>query len=186
MMEKFFYPNHPVRCIITGHSKVGNSIFLTNSILNIFNENDGIYIYSPPLHQDLYQKLFKCFTNYIPLHIITNILNEEDTYKVIDEMINNKVFEKTGTEIETIDSKEELGYPQDYENNSIVILNDLIEKQIINDKILAMFKRGRHDKLSVFIISQDYYELPKRTIRANGNIYHIFKPNIFRDVQNLY
>ena len=35
-------------------------------------------------------------------------------------------------------------------------------------------------------MSQDYYELPKRTIRANGNIYHIFEPNILRDIQNLY
>ena len=36
------------------------------------------------------------------------------------------------------------------------------------------------------IISQDCYELPKRNIRANGNIYHIFKPNIFRDLQKPY
>ena len=49
-----------------------------------------------------------------------------------------------------------------------------------------MFKRGRHNNLSIFIISQDFYELPKRTIRANGNIYLIIKPNNFRDVQNLY
>ena len=49
-----------------------------------------------------------------------------------------------------------------------------------------MFKRGRHNNLSIFIISQDYYELPKRTYRANGNICHIFKPNNFRDVQNLH
>ena len=49
-----------------------------------------------------------------------------------------------------------------------------------------MFKRSRHNHLSIFIISQDYYELSKKTIRCNGNIYHIFKPNNFRDVQNLY
>ena len=49
-----------------------------------------------------------------------------------------------------------------------------------------MFERSRHKNLSVFIISQDCYELPKRTIRANGNIYHIFKPNNFRDAQNLH
>ena len=48
-----------------------------------------------------------------------------------------------------------------------------------------MFKRSRHNNMSIFLISQDYYELPKRTIRANGIIY-IFKPNDFRDVQNLY
>ena len=33
---------------------------------------------------------------------------------------------------------------------------------------------------------QDYYDLSKKTIRCNGNIYHIFKPNNSRDVQNLY
>ena len=49
-----------------------------------------------------------------------------------------------------------------------------------------MFKRGRHNSLSIFIISQDYNELPKRTVRANGNIYHIFKPNNFLDVRNIY
>ena len=55
-----------------------------------------------------------------------------------------------------------------------------------NPRVLAVFKRSRHNNLSIFIISQDYYELPKGTIRAKGNIYHVFKPNIFRDVQNPY
>ena len=52
--------------------------------------------------------------------------------------------------------------------------------------VQAMFKRPRHNNLSIFIISQDYYELPKKTIRANGNIYHLFKPSIFLDVRNIY
>ena len=185
-MEKYLYPNHPVRCIITGPSECGKSVFLTNLILNIINEYDKIYIYSPSLHQDLYQKLIKCFSNYIPIHIIPNILNEEDIDIVIEEVVNNKDFEKSITEIETFDNIEDLNFPQEDENNSIIILDDLNEKEINNEKIQAMFKRGRHNNLSIFIISQDYYELPKRTIRANGNIYHIFKPNNFRDIQNLY
>ena len=53
-------------------------------------------------------------------------------------------------------------------------------------RVQAMFKRSRHNNLSIFIISQDYYKLSKKTIRCNGNIYHIFKPNNFRDVINLY
>ena len=57
----------------------------------------------------------------------------------------------------------------------------------MNDpRVQAAFKRSRHNNLSIFKISQDYYDLPKGRIRANGNIYHIFKPNIYRDVQNLY
>ena len=49
-----------------------------------------------------------------------------------------------------------------------------------------MFKRSRNNNISIPLISQDYYELPKKTIRTNENIYHIFKPNKFKDVQNLY
>ena len=57
----------------------------------------------------------------------------------------------------------------------------------MNDSpVQTMFKRSRHNNLSIFIISQDYYYLPKRTIRANGKIYHIFKPNRFLDVCNIY
>ena len=57
----------------------------------------------------------------------------------------------------------------------------------MNDpRVQAVFKRSRHNNLSIFIISQDYYELPKKPIRTNGNIYHIFKPNKFLDVRNIY
>ena len=98
MIEKFLYPNHPVRCIITGPSECGKSIFLTNLILNIINEYDNIYIYSPSLHQDSYQKLIKCFSNYIPIHMIPTILNEEGKDLVIDEIVNNEDFGKSDTE----------------------------------------------------------------------------------------
>ena len=65
-------------------------------------------------------------------------------------------------------------------------MDDLNEKELNDPRAQAIFKRSRHNNLSIFIISQDYYELPKRTIRANGKIYYIFKTNNFRDVQNLY
>ena len=186
MMDKILYPKHPVQCIITSPSCSGKSVFLTNLILNFFNEYNKIYIYSASLHQDLFQKLIKGFNNHIPIHIIPNILNEEDIDVVIEEIVIDKDFQKSDIEIETFDNFEELRFPQEYENNSIIILEDLNEKEINNDKIQAMFKRVRHNNLSIFIISQDYSELPKQTIRANGKIYHIFKPNNFRDVQSLY
>ena len=149
-MEKLLYPNHPVRCIITGPSECGKSLFLTNLISNIFNEYDKLYIYSPSLHQDLYQKLIRCFSNYIPIHIIPNISNEEDINIVIDEIVNNEDSKKSNTETETFDKIEELRYPQEYENISIIILYDLNQKGINKDKIQAMSKRGRHNNLSIF------------------------------------
>ena len=186
--EKILYPNHPVQCFKTGPSESGKSVFITNLILNIFNEYDKIYICSPSLHQDLYQKLIKCFRKYIPINIIPNILNEEDIDVVIEELVKNQDFQKSDTETKTYESIEELKYPQEYNSDqSIVItLDDLNQKQIEDPRDQAMFKRSRHNNKSLFIISQDYYELSRRTKRCNGNFYHIFKPNKFRDVQNLY
>ena len=186
MLDRFLYPSHPVRCIITGPSECGESVFLTNLILNIINEYDKIYIYSPSLHEDLYQKFIKCFSNYRPIHIIPHILNGEHIDIVNEEIVENKDFEKSDTELETYESIEESKFPQEYEDGGIIILDDLNEKEMNDARVQAMFKRSRQNNLSFFIISQDYYEEPKRTIRANGNVYHIFKPNKFRDVQNLY
>ena len=57
----------------------------------------------------------------------------------------------------------------------------------MNDpRVQATFKRSRHNDLTIFLISQDYYELPKKTIRARENVYHIFKPNNFLDFRNFY
>ena len=70
---------------------------------------------------------------------------------MIEEVINNKDFQKSDTEIETFDNIEELRYPQQDENNSIIILDDLNEKEMDDPRVQAMFKRSRHNNLSIFI-----------------------------------
>ena len=128
-IDKILHPIVPVRCIITGRSECGKSVFLTNLNLKIISEYNKIYIYSPSLHQDLYQKIIKGFSNYIPIHIIPNFLSEEDIDIVIDEIVNNKGFEKSNTEIETFESIEELKLPQEYDAGGFIILDDLNEKK---------------------------------------------------------
>ena len=113
-------------------------------------------------------------------------MNEEDVEIVIEQIVNNKHFQKSDCEIETYESIEELKFPQGYEDGGIIILDDLNEKEMNDPRVQAMFKRSRQNNLSIFIFSQDYYEIPKRTIRANGNIYHKFEPNIVRDVVIIY
>ena len=88
-----------------------------------------IYIYSPSLHQELNQKLNKSSTNYIPINIIPDILNEEDIDIVIEEIVKNKDFQKRDTEKETYESIEELKFPQEYEDGGIITLDDLNGKK---------------------------------------------------------
>ena len=94
ILEKSFHPTDPVRCILTSPSESGKSVFLTILIFNIINYYDKIYIYSSSLHQDLYQKLFKFFSKYKSLHIISNILNGKDIDLLIEEVIMGENFEK--------------------------------------------------------------------------------------------
>ena len=113
------------------------------------------------------------------------IRNEEVIDKVIEEVVK-KYYKKTDTEIELFESLEELKFPQEFEDGGNIILDDLNKKGMKDPRVQARFKRDRHNNLFIFIVCQDYYELPKRTIRANQNIHHIFKPNNFREVQNLH
>ena len=77
----------------------------------------------------MYRKLTKYFSNYIPFHIIQNILNEEDIDLSLDEIVNNKDFQTTDTEIGTYESIEELKNPQENENGGIKILDHLNETE---------------------------------------------------------
>ena len=113
-------------------------------------------------------------------------MKEEDIDVVFGEIVNNNDLEKSDTEIETYESVEELKYPQEYDDGANFILDDLNEKEMNDPRVQAMLQRSRHNDLSIFIISQEYYELPKKTIRAKGKIYHIFKPNKFLDIRHIY
>ena len=155
-MEKYFHPSQPLRSIICGSSSSGKSIFLTNLFLNVINDYNKIYIYSPSLHQDLYQKFLEGFNTYLPIHIIPKSLNEEDSDLVIDEIVTNKDFEKSHTEIETFDNIQELKYPQEYDDGGINILDNINKKEMKDPRVQAMFRRSRHNNPSIFLISQDF------------------------------
>ena len=76
IMENFVYTFLPARVVISGPSCCGKKVFLTNPNINLISDYDKICIYSPSLHQDLYQKLIKCFNNYTPNRKIPNLINE--------------------------------------------------------------------------------------------------------------
>ena len=76
-MEKYLYPEKPVRCIISGKSASGKSTLLFKILLNIINEFDKILIFSPTIHQPTYKTIIKCFNNFLPLNVIQNNLKEQ-------------------------------------------------------------------------------------------------------------
>ena len=120
--------------------------------------------------------------------MIPIILNENDLDLAVDEIVDKEFFKKSETEIETYETIAGLKYRKDYDSDQprVIISDDLKEKRINDSRVQAMFERSRLFNISVFFINQDYYELPKRTIRANGNVFLLFKLINFRVVQSLY
>ena len=100
-MDIFSYSTHPARGILTRLFEFRKSVSLTK-LISIANDDSGkLYIFSPSLHQDLYQKIIKCFINSIPIKLIQNIIKEEDLDLLIEGTVNHKNFGKSETEIET-------------------------------------------------------------------------------------
>ena len=80
-------------------------------------------------------------TNCKPINIIPNILTEEDIDSVIDQIYNDKHFERSGTELDTYESIEEIKYPQEYEDGGIIILDDINGKK----RMILEYMQGLKD-----------------------------------------
>ena len=177
-----------MRCIISGKSASGKSTLLFKILFNIINEFDKILIFSPTIHQPTYKTIIKCFNSFLPLNVIRNILKEQTPLDELDitieEIINDEDFESSHIECESYDNIDELKDPQEYESDipTVIILDDLNKQQLQGPCVQMLFKRGRHNNLSIFVISHGSYELLKDTIRENSSIIHHFITNNFANV----
>ena len=181
MGKNLLYPKSPVRGVISGQSGCGKTCLLKKLITEIINDFTEIYIYSPSIHQETYQKLIECFEQKIPPISISKILKNK---KTIEDCLKDELSD---IEISVHENIDELKDPREYQGEStVIILGDLNDREMNDDRVKALFKRGRHNNIAVFIISQDYYESPKQTKRENSNIFHLFRPNNSKNVLNLF
>ena len=151
--ERKLYPKQPVRVVIAGFFICGKTCFLTKLIFKIINDFTEIYTYSPSIHQDTYQTLIECFENHIPVKLIDKVIKTKNT---IENLLADENFDPSEIEISVIENIEELKYPQEYTGEStVIILDNLDEKEMNDQRVQALFKRSRHNNISVFIITQD-------------------------------
>ena len=74
--------------------------------------------------------------------------------------------------------------PQENENGGKIILDDVNKEK----RTIPGYKQCFNDidiRVCFFINSQKFYELPKRTIRANGNVYLFQTEQFQRDTNPL-
>ena len=129
-MDIFLYLIHPVQFTVTGPSEGGKFCFPTNLFTNIINDSGKIYIYSRFLHEHSLQKLFNCFTNFVPKNIFEEILNEDDLDVLKEAIFIEKNFVKSKKK-DTYESMKEMNDPRGYNSGSSIVKfsDDLNEKK---------------------------------------------------------
>ena len=71
----------------------------------------------------------------------------------------------------------------DSEEKNLMIFDDLhLEKQ---NKCECYYIRGRHSNVDCFYLSQNYFKLPRQTIRENANVICLFPQNL-KNINHIY
>lgn len=95
----------------------------------------------------------------------------QSKYRLLEE-----VFRDSGVSYRAFNNSEDVITPEDIENNTVVIFDDVsLEKQT---PIKEFFALGRHKDLDCFYLAQSFSQVSKFLIRDNANLLLIFQQDL--------
>ena len=99
---------------------------------------------------------------------------------VVEEMAKD-IRDKSDVECKFYESARDVPDPRELssQKKNLMVFDDLLlEKQ---NKYESYYFRGRHSNVNCFYLSQNYFKLPRQTIRENANFISLFP----HDLKNL-
>lgn len=176
-----------IRGLIVGKSNCGKTTLLLNLLLqNGWLDYNHLYVFGKSLHQQEYQILKKGFTDglskeqvnnlFINQHVLVRVnLSAEEAIDAYSGVRSNSVKAEFYDSCLAIPDPSELNVNE----KNLLILDDCFLGP--QNKAEAYYTRGRHNNCDTFYISQNYFRLPRQTIRENANFIILFP----QDAKNL-
>src|SRR5882757_5796201 len=184
------------RMLIVGKSGSGKTAILMRMLLEPeLLDYNKLFVFGRSLHQPEYKTLKSGFDNNLSKKHIIDILNHNN---LINELEGNpeNVAEVWGTELddeekgniscEFYENGTEVPDPKEFNKSdkNLIVFDDIMcDKN--QSPAYNFYTRGRHNNIDCIYISQNYYRLPRQTIRTNANFMIFFKLSK-RDVDNVY
>ena len=182
------------RSLIIGKTGSGKTQLLFDLLLKNL-DYDILYICSPSLiYQSEYNILIKSFQANLNKKHIESLFEEQDKIKDIFKFITNLGMsldneEKGNIKCITYKDTKEIPLPEKMREKTekgkkiLFIIDDCGSKS--QKQISPYFQYGRPLNINTIYLSQNYFLIPRQTIRCNSDVLILFKLNK-RDLQNLW
>ena len=181
-----------LRAIIVGKSGCGKTTLLLNLLLRPeWLDYNHLYVFGKSLHQPEYKILKYGFEKGLSKEQLSLVFQEQKVlrkkytpYEIIDAMaedskLANAIKANFYTDCINIPDPSELN---ETEKNLLILDDCLLGNQ---NKAEAYYTRGRHNNCDTIYISQNYFRLPRQTIRENANFIILF-PQDFKNITHIY
>ena len=182
-----------VRGLIIGKSACGKTTLLLNLLLNPgWLDYNKLFVFSKSLFQPEYQVLRKAMEHNLPKEAILWLFNNQRAIRESglssDEFIECMAEELcSGSNIDCyfFEHSDDVPDPKELnpEDKNLMVFDDLVlENQSACEKY---YVRGRHSNVDCFYLSQNYFKLPRQTIRENANFICLFRQDL-KNMNHIY
>ena len=180
-----------IRGLIVGKSNCGKTTLLFNLLLRPgWLDYNHLYVFGKSLHQPAYQILKKGFEEGLSKRQISNVFMQQDILIQVGLTPIEAIEEYNGTKEGGIMAN----FYSDCSNIPDPSTLNALEKNllILDDCYLgkqnmaeSYYSRGRHNNCDTLYISQNYFRLPRQTIRENANFIILF-PQDAKNLNHIY
>ena len=169
-----------LRALVVGKSNSGKSTLLYNLLLKPWLDYENLIVFGKSLHQNEYQIIKNGFEHGLSKEQIANVFQNQEALLDIGVSPFQAIERYTGLKDNTVTASfygdcDLIPDPSELnpDTKNLLVLDDcFLGKQ---NKAEAYYTRGRHNNCDTIFLSQNYFRLPRQTIRENCNFFLLFK-----------
>ena len=185
--ENNFLLPRSVRGLIVGRSNSGKTVLLLNLLLkDEWLDYNNLLVFGNSLHQPEYELIKKGFENNLRKDEIMYIFQNQSKFEdPLEAVVNYPGIRNGKITAEFYENCDEIPDPKTLDSRlkNLLILDDCyLGKQ---SKAQAYYTRGRHQGCDCLYISQNYFALPRNSVRENSNLIILFPQNS-KSVEHIY